>query len=122
MSLAAVMLPDPETTLEISPRDVSAWLGRKRDERPLLLDCREPEELDFCSIQGHEWLPLGDFPARWEALEGAAERGVVVYCHHGMRSLRAASFLRSRGIGRAFSMRGGIDAWSAEIDSTVPRY
>ncbi len=115
-------LPDAETTIEISPRAVAQWHRLPKDERPLLIDCREADELILCRIDGHDWVPLGEFPQRVEAIRAESERGVVVYCHHGMRSRRAADFLRAHGIETAFSMSGGIDMWSDIIDASVPRY
>jgi rhodanese-related sulfurtransferase len=115
-------LPDAATTIEISPRAVSEWIRLPREQRPRLIDCREDEELSICAIDGHEWVPLGAFPAKIEALKADSDRGVVVYCHHGMRSQRAAMFLRSHGVENAFSMSGGIDMWAEIIDATVPRY
>lgn len=115
-------LPDAATTIEISPRAVAEWIGLPPGERPLLIDCREEDELAICRIDGHEWIPLGAFPAHIETIRDSAERGVVVYCHHGMRSQRAAAFLRAHGIENAFSMSGGIDMWSDIIDESVPRY
>jgi rhodanese-related sulfurtransferase len=116
------MLPDPATTAEVSPESVAAWIDLPEIERPRLIDCREAEELAICQIRGNEWVPLGEFPERVGALTGNPERGVVVYCHHGMRSLRAALFLRSRGLSNAFSMHGGIELWSLTVDPEVSRY
>ncbi|MES2995493.1 MAG: rhodanese-like domain-containing protein [Verrucomicrobiota bacterium] len=115
-------LPDPSETAEVAPQDVAEWLASPQDDHPLVLDCREAEELDICKIRGTDWLPLGRFPESIDSLADVSHRGIVVLCHHGMRSLRAAMFLRSHGIHRAFSMSGGIDAWSRLIDPEVPRY
>lgn len=116
------MLPDAESTAEVRPEDVAKWVSLPRDQRPRLIDCREQEELEICQIAGNEWVPLGTFSVELERLKTGNERGVVVYCHHGMRSLRAANFLRSHGVVNAFSMSGGIEVWSQTIDPTVPRY
>jgi rhodanese-related sulfurtransferase len=115
-------LPDAAATEEVTARDVAGWISLPETARPRLIDCREAEELEICRIAGHEWLALSDFPAAVDALRADAGRGIVVYCHHGMRSLRAARFLRANGIENAFSMAGGIDAWSRLIDHGVPRY
>lgn len=115
-------LPDAETTIEISPRAVAQWYMLPKEERPMLIDCREADELIICRIEGHDWVPLGEFPARIEAIRAESDRGVVIYCHHGMRSRRAADFLRAHGMENTFSMSGGIDMWSDIIDSSVPRY
>jgi adenylyltransferase/sulfurtransferase len=122
MSDADPMLPDAGATLEVTPEAVARWIHLPRDQRPRLIDCREEEELAICRIAGNEWIPLGLFPGVREQLKKGNERGVVVYCHHGMRSLRAATFLRSIGVENAFSMRGGIDYWSEFIDPEVPSY
>lgn len=118
----STQLPDAATTLEITPADVAKWIHLPAGQRPRLIDCREEDELAICQIAGNEWFPLGLFPGVREKLAAHSERGVVVYCHHGMRSLRAASFLRSLGVQNAFSMSGGIDVWSRDIDPQVPRY
>ena len=115
-------LPDPSTTLEVSPEAVAKWLHLPRDQRPRLIDCREPDELTLCQIPGHEWFPLGIFPTAGPKLTADAARGFVVYCHHGMRSLRAVSILRAQGVENAFSMKGGIEAWAEVIDPEMARY
>lgn len=112
-------LPDPAATEEISPAALAEWIDLPADQRPRVIDCREEDEIAICQIAGSEWIPLGEFPARHHAL--ASEQGVVVICHHGMRSLRGARFLRSVGI-NAFSMRGGIHAWATQIDPEMARY
>jgi adenylyltransferase/sulfurtransferase len=122
MSGSFPSLPDAATTLEISPRAVADWIDLPPAERPRLIDCREADELIICRIDGHEWVPLGAFGSSVEKLTADSSRGVVVYCHHGMRSQRAAAFLRAHGVENAFSMSGGIDMWSEIIDPTVPRY
>ena len=115
-------LPDPALTIEVSPASVAEWHKLPADQRPRLIDCREQDELAICQISGNEWIPLGTIPQAAGDLAAASPHGVVVYCHHGMRSHRAASVLRASGLENAFSMAGGIDAWSAVIDPSVPRY
>ena len=122
MSEVSVHLPDAAATLEITPVGVAAWVALPHDQRPRLIDCREDDELAICQIAGHEWFPLASFPEVGERLTADRERGLVVYCHHGMRSLRGAAFLRAQGVEKVFSMTGGIDAWSRLIDPEVPRY
>jgi rhodanese-related sulfurtransferase len=116
------MLPDAAATLEISPGAVAEWVRLPAEQRPRLIDCRERDELAICRIEGNEWFPLGTFAEVLGPLTADSGRGVVVYCHHGMRSQRAAGFLRAHGVANAFSMSGGIDAWSKSIDPSVPRY
>jgi rhodanese-related sulfurtransferase len=104
--------------LEIVPRDVRQRL--KSGESLLLVDVREPWEHQTAHIEGARLIPLREIPAHVDDIQDAGE--VVLFCHHGMRSLDAAAWLRSKGIAGARSMSGGIDRWSVEIDASVPRY
>ncbi len=108
------------TIRQISVRDVNAMLSAGTPV--LLLDVREPEEHAFCHLPGSVLMPLGDLPTRWEELEVPDDAMVVVYCHHGVRSLRGAGFLEYVGIKNVASMAGGIEEWSLAVDPTVPRY
>ena len=87
---------------------------------PLVIDVREPWEAQICSIEGSKLVPLNTFPANMALFADAEE--IVIYCHHGMRSLNAAAWLRSQGVDGARSLTGGIERWSIEIDPTIPRY
>jgi len=104
--------------LEITPRDVKQQLDR--GDPVLLVDVREPWEHDLCRIDGAKLVPLGSLPSNLALFEQADD--IVVYCHHGRRSLDAVAWLRSQGIAGARSMVGGIERWSTEIDPAVPRY
>ncbi len=115
-------LPDASGTLEITPASVAEWIHLPPDQRPRLIDCREQDELAICQIAGNEWFPLGIFPTAGSRLTADAARGVVVYCHHGMRSLRGASILRAQGVEKAFSMKGGIEAWAELVEPEMARY
>lgn len=119
---ACNLLPDASESMEVSPEAVAAWVSTPLEKRPLLIDCREADEVMICRIEGNEWIPLREIPHRLESIREASSRGLVVYCHHGMRSLHAVEFLRSHGVLNAFSMRGGIDLWSQSIDPSVSRY
>ena len=104
--------------LEITPRELKERLDR--GEKVLLVDVREPQEYAICHIEGATLLPMGYIPANLQKLD--VDEDVICYCHHGMRSLDVASWLRAQGVGSAKSMVGGIDRWSLEIDPKVPRY
>ena len=104
--------------LEIKPAEVKARMDR--GEKLVLIDVREPWEHQLCSIQGATLVPLGSLAASLQSLPDVDE--VICYCHHGMRSLDAAAWLRFQGIERAKSLEGGIERWSVEIDPSVPRY
>jgi adenylyltransferase/sulfurtransferase len=104
--------------LEITPADVKARLDR--GENLVLVDVREPWEYELCRIEGAKLVPLGALAASLQTLPDVDE--VICYCHHGMRSLDAAAWLRFQGIEKAKSMIGGIERWSLDIDPKVPRY
>jgi len=104
--------------LQITAKEVSERIGR--GEKLLLVDVREMWEYELCRIPGAKLIPLGKIPANLNSLMDAGD--VICYCHHGMRSLDAAAWLRKQGVDGARSMAGGIERWSAEIDPSVPRY
>lgn len=104
--------------LQISVQEVNARIAR--GDKVLLVDVREPWEFAVCKLPGAQSIPLGALPANLNALLDAEE--VICYCHHGMRSLDAAVWLRQQGVESAKSMAGGIERWATEIDPAVPRY
>ncbi len=105
---------------EISVQAASELL--KSAAPPRLIDVREPDEWQLCRIAGAELLPLSQWPAvAGEKLTDPAQP-IIVHCHHGGRSARAADFLIQSGFADVKNLTGGIDAWSAEIDPAVPRY
>ena len=106
---------------ELSPRELSRAIEGPESGRPLILDVRNPDEVRIASIRGSLHVPLNELPARLDELRELAERPVVVLCHHGVRSYQAAAFLDSVGIPAA-SLRGGIEAWAADVDPQMPRY
>lgn len=108
---------NPHETEEITATDLAAWLAEPSP--PLLIDCREMDEWDFNRIPAATHLPLG---LLLERTDFAAGRPVVVYCHHGMRSLHATRHLRRCGSEHCFSLAGGIHAWSQLVDPGVPLY
>ena len=103
---------------EISPGQVKAL--QQSGEIFTLLDVREPWEYELCRIEGAKLMPLGSLAANVGGLLGVDE--VICYCHHGMRSLDAAAWLRFQGIEKAKSLSGGIERWSTDVDPHVPRY
>jgi rhodanese-related sulfurtransferase len=105
---------------EISPRELAARLAAR--EPTFLLDVREPWEHAFVALADSTLLPLGELPARHGDLHVPPGALVVAYCHHGVRSLSAASFLVGQGWPAVSSLAGGIDAWAIDVEPTLPRY
>lgn len=107
--------------LELTPQEITA--KREAGEKLCLIDCREPEEWAICQIEGANLLSMYSVPANLQQLDAQADETLlVVYCHHGVRSLNVVQWLQAQGVANCVSMIGGIDRWSREIDSTVPRY
>lgn len=111
-----------DTPIELSPTDVSALLGQPGKHDFRLIDCREEDEWQICRLPEAELVPLSNFGELAAQRFTDPQENLIVYCHHGMRSLRAAEWLRSRGFARAQSMQGGIAAWADVIDPETPRY
>ena len=107
--------------LEISPQEVKLRLDA--GEKLHLIDVREPHEFDQARLRGADLIPMRTVPGELSSLEARAEEGtLVVYCHHGIRSLNVVSWLREHGVEACQSMAGGIEAWSLLVDSSIPRY
>ena len=106
-----------EKDLEITPRETAELLQKGKIK---LLDVRSPEEYAIASVPGST---LVDQSLAQEILQTwPKDAAIVTICHHGMRSLDAAAYLRGHGFTNARSMSGGIDSWSLQIDTSVPRY
>lgn len=91
-----------------------------RESDVVLVDVREPHEYDICSIEGSKLIPLGELKDRTGELDPEDE--IVVHCHHGRRSMRAATFLAEQGFGKVKNLKGGIDEWAEKLDSEMARY
>ena len=107
--------------LETSPQDVQ----RRIDvgEALVLIDVREAEEFAITRIEGATLIPMRSIPANVPQLEAkAGEATLIVFCHHGVRSLNVVHWLREQGVLKCQSLAGGIDAWSVMVDPSVPRY
>ena len=107
--------------LETGPQDIQR---RIHAGEPLtLIDVREPEEFAITRIEGATLIPMRSIPASLQQLEAKAdETTLVVFCHHGVRSLNVVHWLREQGVTACQSMAGGIDRWSREVDPGIPRY
>jgi len=107
----------PSTVPEITPRELKARLDRGDDL--YILDVREPHEYQICNIGGH-LIPLGDLPQRVSELDSSRE--IVAHCRSGKRSAEASEFLRKAGFRKVLNLKGGILAWSDEVDPKMPKY
>jgi len=105
---------------EIEPAALAARLAR--GEPTYLLDVREPWECRIASLPSSVLVPLGELQARVHDVRPPEGALLVTICHHGVRSLQASMWLREVGFPDAVSLDGGIDAWSALVDPSVPRY
>jgi rhodanese-related sulfurtransferase len=103
--------------LEIDPQSLRGMIEAKQPF--FFLDCREPHEYEVARIDGATLIPMSEIQRRLGEIP--KDRPVVVYCHHGMRSMNVTIWLRSNAV-EARSLAGGIDRWSAEVDPSVPRY
>lgn len=104
---------------EITPAELAEKISGKKDL--LLLDVREPGEYSLVHIENSLLMPMGDVPSRANQ-ELDPEAHIITICHHGVRSMNVAVWLRDQGFEQAQSLRGGIDAWAALIDPSLPRY
>lgn len=103
---------------EISATEASNL--RDTNEDVVFLDVREDSELEICRIEDALHIPMNEIPERCEALP--LDRPLVVFCHHGMRSMNVLHYLESRGFENVINMGGGIHAWAAEVDTSVGQY
>ncbi len=106
---------------ELTPAEFCArWPAAERRSGVVLLDVREHVELEIAAVADALHIPMREIPSRLVELDRALP--LVVMCHTGGRSRRVAEFLLGNGFSKVFNLRGGIDAWSTEIDPRVPRY
>lgn len=102
----------------ISPKELKTSLDR--GDKLVLVDVREEWEYSLAKLDGSILIPLGTLPQSLARLNRDAE--IIAICHHGMRSADATNFLLQQGFPNVKNLVGGIDAWSTQVDGTVPRY
>jgi rhodanese-related sulfurtransferase len=110
----------------------SDWLGSAKAAAltglPVVLDVREPWELQTASVKEDGFtlvaMPMQTVPAKLAELQASygIDHPIACLCHHGMRSLQVATYLTQSGFGDVVNLQGGIDAWSQQVDRSVPRY
>jgi rhodanese-related sulfurtransferase len=104
---------------QLTAQALAQWLADTGRAQPLLLDVREAWEVQTASLPGITHIPMQEIPARLSELD--AGREIVSICHHGGRSMQVAVFLERQGL-KVHNLAGGMDAWSREVDPSVPLY
>lgn len=103
---------------QLTPQQVQDSL--QKQPAPLLLDVREEDEVRLCALPGSLHIPMNLIPLRHNELPDDVP--IIVYCHHGIRSLNVARYLAHVGFEHVANLQGGIDAWARQIDPTMARY
>lgn len=98
----------------------AADILRDKNKEAVFLDVREHSEWAICRIKGALHIPMSEVPERHEALTRDAP--LVVFCHHGMRSLTVVQYLESKGFENALNLAGGIHAWAVAVDPEMKQY
>ena len=117
-------------TIQLNLADFAAWRDADRGapDLPIVLDVREPWELQTASVQADGFtllaIPMREIPAQIARLleTHGADHPIACLCHHGMRSLQVANYLTQSGFTEVVNLHGGIDAWSRQTDPSVPLY
>lgn len=104
---------------EMTPLEAAA-LWRAKPAATILLDVREPAELELASVEGALHIPMGEIPARLAEIDSS--KTIICLCHSGVRSAQVAAFLAHHGYPAVVNLVGGIHGWSLEVDDTVPTY
>jgi rhodanese-related sulfurtransferase len=105
---------------QLTAAELKAWLDDPSREPPVLLDVREPWEVQICALPDAVHVPMREVPAR--AGEIDPEAPVVAICHHGARSMQVAVFLERNGYTKTYNLAGGVDAWAKTVDPKMPVY
>ena len=105
---------------QISHAQLAQRLNDVQQPAPLLLDVREPWELEICRIEGSVAMPMGSVPARFPELD--RDRETVVICHHGGRSAQVCMFLERQGFSSVINLAGGVAGWAAQVDPRMAQY
>ena len=111
-----------ELPVEIDPSEVHQLLAPPSERIARLIDCREQDEWHICHLQGALLVPMSRIAELAPQCFTDPQEHLIVYCHHGMRSAQVAMFLQRQGFDAVFNLTGGIDAWSRDVDPSVPTY
>ena len=103
---------------EFTPLELLQEMEKRQDM--MMLDVREPVEIQICHIENAMHVPMGQIPTKLEELP--KNKDLVVFCHMGIRSRQVMNYLKKNGFSRVYNLKGGIDRWSIEVDSKIQRY
>jgi sulfur-carrier protein adenylyltransferase/sulfurtransferase len=107
-------------SISIYPHELKSKLDNQ--DELLLLDVREPMEREWANLENSTHIPMGEMQDRHHELQEYRDKEIIVYCHSGVRSFHVTQFLLNSGFTIVKNLEGGIDAWSLEVDPTIPRY
>ena len=93
---------------------------KQADNKPLLLDVREPWEFAICHIEGSQLVPMREIPNATDQMDTNQE--IVVVCHTGVRSMHVCYYLKNEGFENVLNLTGGVHAWASRIDPNMPTY
>jgi rhodanese-related sulfurtransferase len=105
---------------QVTASQLDEMLRAEPQQRPIVIDVREPWEWQLARISGSTHLPMGEIPSRIQEIDPT--HPTVVICHHGVRSLQVVAYLQRQGFDNLHNLMGGIDAWSRNVDPSVPLY
>lgn len=112
----------------LSPADFSAWQNAALPQVPLVLDVREPWELQTASVTADGFallhIPMQSIPSRLDDLQQAhaLDQPIACLCHHGVRSMQVANYLVQHGFTNVVNLHGGIQAWAEQLDPSIAQY
>ena len=109
---------DSSEKLDYTPLELVQEMEKREDL--LMLDVREPVEIQICHLEDAMHVPMGQIPGKLDKLP--KDKDLVVFCHMGVRSKRVMKYLRRNGFTRVYNLKGGIDRWAVEIDPNIQRY
>lgn len=104
-----------------APAELQQYLNNT-DEKPVLLDVREPWEFERCHLPNSLLIPMRNVPAAIAQQELSATQAIVVICHHGIRSRQIGLYLEQQGFVNVINLEGGVEAWAQDVEPTMPRY
>lgn len=105
---------------EITPIDLNNWITGDSKIKPILIDVRELWEHEIVNLKQAELIPMGNIPLKINSLINT--KPYVIFCHHGMRSMKVALFLTQNGFSQIFNLTGGIEGWRQTVDPTLSAY